>query len=137
MGGLFTLFVDNIPEAMNPKRLYGLFSKFGIVKDVFIPMKKRKATTGSKFGFVRYDCSVAAEIAVPKANGLWCEDKELKVKGVVYEKWVKNSKKRGYSQYSSWWKVPAVSESEYDWKSGHTEGRDTMKASEWRNEVIR
>ncbi|KAL7180892.1 hypothetical protein ACSBR1_039868 [Camellia fascicularis] len=47
---------------MDPKSLFGLFSKFGIVKDVFIPMKRRKATR-SRFGFVRYDCPVAAEMA--------------------------------------------------------------------------
>lgn len=37
--GLFTIFVDNIPESMGPKSLYILFNKFGSVKDVFIPAK--------------------------------------------------------------------------------------------------
>ncbi|XP_028051975.1 uncharacterized protein LOC114256504 [Camellia sinensis] len=83
VGELFTVFVDNIPESMNPKKLFGLFTKFGIVKDVFIPKKRRKIT-GSRFGFVRYDCSVAAEIAVQRADGLWCDDKALKVKGAEF-----------------------------------------------------
>lgn len=48
-------------------------------------MKRRKAT-GSRFGFVRFDCPVAAEVAVQKANGLWCDNKELKVKGSEYQK---------------------------------------------------
>ncbi|KAL7190868.1 hypothetical protein ACSBR2_023023 [Camellia fascicularis] len=92
MGGLFTIFVDNIPEVMNSKRLLGLFSKFGVVKDVFIPMKRRKATR-SRFDFVRYDCPIAAEVVVQKADGLWCEDKELKIKEAEYVKGVKSNNK--------------------------------------------
>ncbi|KAL7212973.1 hypothetical protein ACSBR2_015635 [Camellia fascicularis] len=46
--GLFTVFVDNIPNSMDPKVLYSLFMKFGIVKDVFIPQKRRKAKNSSK-----------------------------------------------------------------------------------------
>ncbi|KAL7180444.1 hypothetical protein ACSBR1_043613 [Camellia fascicularis] len=69
--GLFTILVDNIPES--------------IVKDVFIPAKRR-IVTGTKFGFVRFDCSVAKNLAVQKANGLWVEDKELKVKNAMFTK---------------------------------------------------
>ncbi|KAL7263702.1 hypothetical protein ACSBR1_001793 [Camellia fascicularis] len=53
--GIFTIFVDNLPESMTPKGLFKLFTKFGIIKDVFIPMKRMKLT-GSRFGFVRYGC---------------------------------------------------------------------------------
>ncbi|GMP42796.1 hypothetical protein CsSME_00012409 [Camellia sinensis var. sinensis] len=84
-GKLFTVFVDNIPDSMNPKSLFQLFAKFGIVKDVFIPKKRRKIT-GSRFGFVRYDCSVAAEMAVQRADGLWCDDKALRVKGAEFKR---------------------------------------------------
>ncbi|KAL7248025.1 hypothetical protein ACSBR2_002843 [Camellia fascicularis] len=66
--GVQTLFVENLPESMNPKGLYTLFTKFGVVKDVFIPFKRKKATR-SRFGFVRYDCPVAAQVAIRKANG--------------------------------------------------------------------
>ncbi|KAL7161401.1 hypothetical protein ACSBR2_041959 [Camellia fascicularis] len=76
---IHTVFVDNFPFLMNPKDLYSLFGKFGVVRDVFIPSKVRKATK-SRFGFVRYDCPVAASVAIQKANGLWCDDKALKVK---------------------------------------------------------
>ncbi|KAL7174929.1 hypothetical protein ACSBR2_028689 [Camellia fascicularis] len=54
-------------------------------KDAFIPAKRRKAT-GSRFGFMRYDCKVGAEMAVLKANGLWCDNKALKVKKVEFKK---------------------------------------------------
>ncbi|KAL7222744.1 hypothetical protein ACSBR1_024446 [Camellia fascicularis] len=83
--GLFTIFVDNLPQSMNPKELYSLFMKFGVVKDVFIPSKTRK-TTRSRFGFVRFDCPVTVEVAIQKANGLWCDDKSLQVKKAEFEK---------------------------------------------------
>ncbi|XP_028068453.1 serine/arginine-rich splicing factor 2-like [Camellia sinensis] len=82
---LITVFVDNIPESMDPPGLFYLFRKFGLVKDVFIPGKRRKATN-SRFGFVRYDCEVAARVAIQKADGLWCGNKALRVKCAEYQK---------------------------------------------------
>ncbi|KAL7204145.1 hypothetical protein ACSBR2_017249 [Camellia fascicularis] len=82
---LFTLFVDNLPESMVPRKLHGLFNKFGVAKDVFIPHKRRKATN-TRFGFIRYDCSIAADVAEQKANGLWVDDKSLSVKVAEYSK---------------------------------------------------
>ncbi|KAL7208256.1 hypothetical protein ACSBR1_030083 [Camellia fascicularis] len=83
--GLFTLFVDGLPNSMDPKSLYSLFGKFGVVKDVFIPSKQRKSL-GTRFGFVRYDCKVAADMAIQKANGLWCDNKALRVKQADVQK---------------------------------------------------
>ncbi|KAL7251598.1 hypothetical protein ACSBR1_013441 [Camellia fascicularis] len=83
--GLFTIFVDEIPNSMNPKSLFTLFNKFGVVKDAFIPAKRSKAT-GSRFGFVRYDYQVAIEIVVLKVDGLWCDNKALKVKKTEFKK---------------------------------------------------
>ncbi|KAL7171408.1 hypothetical protein ACSBR2_036125 [Camellia fascicularis] len=83
--GMHTLFVDNIPESMDPKGLFNLFNKFGIVKDAFIPNKRRKATQ-SRFEFVRYDCMVAAQLAIPKANEIWCEDQSLIIKKAEFDK---------------------------------------------------
>ncbi|GMQ10223.1 hypothetical protein CsSME_00053308 [Camellia sinensis var. sinensis] len=82
---LFTVFVDSLPSSMDPKTLFKLFTKFGIVKDVFIPQKRRKFTN-TRFGFVRFDCSVAARVAVSKANGLWVEDREIQVKMAEYDR---------------------------------------------------
>ncbi|KAL7198229.1 hypothetical protein ACSBR2_020693 [Camellia fascicularis] len=70
---------------MEPKGLYSLFNNFGVVKDVYISFKRRKQTR-SRFGFVRYDCPVAAQMAVQKANGLWCDNRALKVKLADFEK---------------------------------------------------
>ncbi|KAL7161709.1 hypothetical protein ACSBR2_042227 [Camellia fascicularis] len=46
---IVTIFVDNIPDSMGPKGLFNLFRKFGLVKDVFILGKRRKASR-SRFG---------------------------------------------------------------------------------------
>ncbi|KAL7202234.1 hypothetical protein ACSBR1_033830 [Camellia fascicularis] len=45
------------------KGLYSIFVNYGVVMDVFIPNKRRKLTR-SRFGFVRYNCSIAAAVAV-------------------------------------------------------------------------
>ncbi|XP_028062257.1 polyadenylate-binding protein 3-like [Camellia sinensis] len=93
--GLFTIFVDNLPQSMDVRSLFKLFTKFGIVKDAYIPFKRRVATN-SRFGFVRFDCSVAADIAIQKANGLLVDDRELEVKKASHERGsqVEHSKRR-------------------------------------------
>ncbi|XP_028069374.1 serine/arginine-rich splicing factor 2-like [Camellia sinensis] len=85
MHGLHSVFVDNIPLKMDVKSLFKLFTKFGIVKDVFIPFKRRKVSN-SRFGFVRYDCYVASDIAIQKANGLLVDDKVLVVKNATFDR---------------------------------------------------
>ncbi|KAL7246672.1 hypothetical protein ACSBR2_001723 [Camellia fascicularis] len=82
---IHSVFVDNIPETMGAKGLYSIFSNYGVVLDVFIPNKRRQMTR-TRFGFVRYNCSVAADMAVQKANGLWCDDRALKVKMAEFGK---------------------------------------------------
>ncbi|KAL7176401.1 hypothetical protein ACSBR2_029856 [Camellia fascicularis] len=76
---IHSIFGDNLPESMGTRGLYNIFSNYGIVMDAFIPNKRRKMTR-SRFGFVRYNCSVAADIAVQKEHGLWCDDRALRVK---------------------------------------------------------
>ncbi|KAL7164645.1 hypothetical protein ACSBR2_040526 [Camellia fascicularis] len=83
--GTYTLFVDELLESTKPKGLYSLFNNFGAVKDVYISFKRRKQMR-SRFGFVRYDCPVAAQMAVQKANGLWCDNIALKLKLADFEK---------------------------------------------------
>ncbi|KAL7239706.1 hypothetical protein ACSBR2_005566 [Camellia fascicularis] len=83
--GLFSVFMDNIPSKMDAKSLFKFFSKFGIVKDAFIP-SKRRLVSNSRFGFVRFDCYVAADIAIQKANGLLVDDKVLEVKTATLDR---------------------------------------------------
>ncbi|KAI8525690.1 hypothetical protein RHMOL_Rhmol13G0248900 [Rhododendron molle] len=79
----FTLFVDNIPESKDLKWFWWAFNKFGVVRDAFIPYKRSKRT-GNKFGFVRYDCHVAAGMAISKMNGVWVDDARLFVKEACF-----------------------------------------------------
>ncbi|KAL7251876.1 hypothetical protein ACSBR1_013679 [Camellia fascicularis] len=97
--GLFTLFADNIPKAMNPRGLHELFTKFGVVRDVFIPQKRRRSSN-TRFGFMWYDCHIAANVAAQKANELWVDDRKLTVKTAEYgkdngeNKWLKPAIRR-------------------------------------------
>ncbi|XP_028115972.1 uncharacterized protein LOC114313753 [Camellia sinensis] len=68
---------------MEPKGLSNLFMKFGVVKDVFIPHKRRQVTQ-SRFGFVRFSCEVVAKVALQNANGLWVDGKVLLVKNTDF-----------------------------------------------------
>ncbi|KAL7238970.1 hypothetical protein ACSBR2_004965 [Camellia fascicularis] len=45
---------------------------------------KRRVVTNSRFRFVRFDCSVAADIVIQKANGLLVDDRVLEVKKATY-----------------------------------------------------
>ncbi|KAL7171937.1 hypothetical protein ACSBR2_031598 [Camellia fascicularis] len=83
--GLFTAFVDDILSTMDAKALFKLFIKFGIVKDTYIPFKIRKVTN-SRFGFVRYNCSIVASVAIQKGNGLLVDDSMLEVKMAAYDR---------------------------------------------------
>ncbi|KAL7191426.1 hypothetical protein ACSBR2_023494 [Camellia fascicularis] len=83
--GFFTVFLDDLPNSMDPKSLFSMFGKFGVVRDFFIPTKRRKGT-GTQFEFVRYDCRVVTNMAIQKADGLWCDNKALRVKKADYQK---------------------------------------------------
>ncbi|KAH7846502.1 hypothetical protein Vadar_014743 [Vaccinium darrowii] len=67
--GWITLFVDNLPDGVSHSWLGNLFNEYGVVKDIYLPVKRSKVT-GRHFGFIRYNCSVSADIAVAKTNGM-------------------------------------------------------------------
>ncbi|KAL7238237.1 hypothetical protein ACSBR2_004357 [Camellia fascicularis] len=80
------------------KSLFKLFSKFGIVQDVFIPFKRR-IVSNSRFGFVRFDCHVVANVAIQKANGLPVDDTVLEVKNATYDRRNKKEHSRSKPQF--------------------------------------
>ncbi|KAH7844858.1 hypothetical protein Vadar_032408 [Vaccinium darrowii] len=63
----------------------------------FVPGKR----SGSKSGFVRYDCHVSAGVAISKAHGLWIDDKKLFVKIASFGQDVnrQNGKQRNHHGY--------------------------------------
>ncbi|KAI8526063.1 hypothetical protein RHMOL_Rhmol13G0279800 [Rhododendron molle] len=80
----FTLYVGSLPEDVGRQWLWKTFNNFGVVKDVYIPLK-RSRVSGNRFGFVRYNCSVSADVAILRANGLWIHDKKHFVKRATFE----------------------------------------------------
>ncbi|CAL5327246.1 unnamed protein product [Camellia sinensis] len=104
------IFVDDIPDSMDPRRLHSLFSNFGVVRDVFIPFKRRK-TTHTKFDFVKYDCPVAANMAVQKTDRLWCDDKALKVKLAEFGKEVIGKQRSAHPIYGRQFKSKSIAAS--------------------------
>lgn len=81
---LTTLFIDNLPDDSSSVWVRNLFSKFGRVRDLFIPSKKSKIT-GLRFGFVRFGRRDEAISAIAKASGLWIWGNKLVVKLARFE----------------------------------------------------
>ncbi|KAH7851355.1 hypothetical protein Vadar_010463 [Vaccinium darrowii] len=73
------LTYDNLPEDTSQSWLKKLFNEYGVVKEVFIPSKRSKAT-GRRFVFVRYDCDISTHVATSKTHGMWIEECKLFVK---------------------------------------------------------
>ncbi|GAB2302434.1 Serine arginine-rich splicing factor 2 [Dionaea muscipula] len=67
---------------MDQRDLHKLFNDYGIVTDAFIPNKRSRR--GTRFSFVRYNCEVAAGMAVEKGNGLCIHDREIRVEIAAY-----------------------------------------------------
>ncbi|GMP36756.1 hypothetical protein CsSME_00008773 [Camellia sinensis var. sinensis] len=65
--------------------------------NVFIP-SKRRVVSHSRFGFVRFDCNVAAGIAIQKANGLLVDDKVLEVKAATLDRRKREEHNRRYPE---------------------------------------
>lgn len=94
MASLITLFVDNLGQKVDNALLRRKFSDYGVVKDVFIPMKRGK-NSGRRFGFVRFDCPVSVDIAVEKANGIRLLGNIIYVKLAAFNKYGVPSNKPG------------------------------------------
>ncbi|GAB2279522.1 hypothetical protein Dimus_014162 [Dionaea muscipula] len=71
---LISLFVEDIQESMEYVEMKSLFAKFGV------------ESIEQAIRLIGYECSVAADVAIQKSNGLWIKDKELKVKLADFHK---------------------------------------------------
>ncbi|KAH7835723.1 hypothetical protein Vadar_029210 [Vaccinium darrowii] len=85
MANLITLFVDNLADKVDPFSLRRKFTDYGIVRDVFIPNKRGK-NSRKRFGFVRFDCPVSADVAIEKANGSRFLENTIIVKRAAFNK---------------------------------------------------
>ncbi|PSS24040.1 Polyadenylate-binding protein like [Actinidia chinensis var. chinensis] len=86
---VITLFIDNLPNPVDKNWLMKTFSKFGKIRDVFIPVKRN--ISGNRFGFVRFECPNAANRAIRTLNGTWSYDKQLGVKIAGYSRNINHS----------------------------------------------
>lgn len=91
-----TIFVDNLPVQIRKIWVYNLFSRFGKIRDIFIPFKKSKIT-GRKFGFVRFYNSKEASFAISNVDRTWWWDHLLVVK---YARFLKDQDRQIYHQQS-------------------------------------
>lgn len=73
-----TAFVDNLPELIRKIWVYNLFSKYGKIRDIYIPNKKSKVS-GNNFGFVRFFLIKDAEKAIAEINNSWYWGMKLRV----------------------------------------------------------
>ncbi|GAB2279256.1 hypothetical protein Dimus_013902 [Dionaea muscipula] len=76
------VFVENLPEQAGRREIFSLFSPFGCVTHVFVPMNLSRS--GSKFDLVRFDSEMAAGLAILKVDGLKLKDKFLHVKRAAF-----------------------------------------------------
>ncbi|KAH7834790.1 hypothetical protein Vadar_019745 [Vaccinium darrowii] len=89
-----TIFVDNQPIQIRKIWVHNLFSRFGKVRDVFIPFKTSKIS-GRKFGFVRFNRLEEASLAIANVDKTWRWDHLLAVK---YARFLKNRDRQIYYQ---------------------------------------
>ncbi|GFY85619.1 hypothetical protein Acr_04g0003570 [Actinidia rufa] len=85
---VITLF-NNLPNPVDKNWLMKTFSKFGKIRDVFIPLKRN--ISGNRFGFLRFECPIAANRAIRTLNGTWSYDKQLGVKIAGYSRNINHS----------------------------------------------
>lgn len=84
-GGLFTIYVDNLPNSVGIPWLRKFFGNFGSVVEAYLP-NKRSRKSGNRFGFIRYDSSRDADFAISKANGIWVGKRYLIVERACYDR---------------------------------------------------
>ncbi|KAH7853522.1 hypothetical protein Vadar_003541 [Vaccinium darrowii] len=88
----FTVYVDNLPNGVGVPWFHKIFSNFGVIMDLYLPIR-RSIRTGNRFGFIRYVSTNGAQQAVAKGNGIWIGKKLLIVERALYDKL---SPKEGY-----------------------------------------
>lgn len=89
-----TIFADNLRVGIRKVWVYNLFSKYGKIREVFIPNKRSKITNQS-FGLVRF-CGISeATLAIAKIHDSWCRGKKLMVK---YARFLRIQDRQGEQQ---------------------------------------
>ncbi|KAL6984090.1 hypothetical protein U1Q18_017466 [Sarracenia purpurea var. burkii] len=74
-----TIFIDNLPDKMDPRWLGYIFCKIGDVLYVFI-LRRRRTSSNTRYGFVTFSSQRGVALAIARFNGFWCMDRRLQVR---------------------------------------------------------
>ncbi|CAO2834640.1 unnamed protein product [Amaranthus hypochondriacus] len=80
-----TLFIDGLPQGISKEWLWDVFAEHGGVNDIFISRKRRPANSNA-FGFVRFNKSEDARVAIEKLNGRIIKGKKMAVTIAKYNR---------------------------------------------------
>ena len=72
------LFIGNLAPDVDDQLLYGIFSKYGTISNLFV--KKDHITKESRFSFVKFQTRAMAENARENANHLKIKSRQIRVK---------------------------------------------------------
>ncbi|KAI8570602.1 hypothetical protein RHMOL_Rhmol01G0048300 [Rhododendron molle] len=90
--------MDNLYDEIPKTWIYNLFSRFGKIRDIYIPNKRSKIT-GRRFCFVRFEVNREAEQAITRTAGIWVRDLKLVVKIARFMKKTEGNQDRSSNQW--------------------------------------
>ena len=90
--GISSIFVNNIPDIVDSRWLFGIFEKCGAIEEVYIPFKRNRG--GRKFDFIRYKEEGSAVRAVKTFNRVWLLDHSLGVNMARFNRGVEHTSLR-------------------------------------------
>lgn len=127
-----TVFVDNLPHQIRKIWVYNLFSRFGALRNIFIPNKSSKIT-GQDFAFVRFTRIEDAEAAISNINNSWYWGQKLVVKFARFLKkddtidpQMSSYKNSFNSKPYQWKQIPQI-----HWKQNHQIHHSNLHAKKW------
>ncbi|KAI8525263.1 hypothetical protein RHMOL_Rhmol13G0217000 [Rhododendron molle] len=115
-GEFSTVFVDNLPLEIRKVWIFNLFSKFGQIREPYIPLKRSKISR-NRFAFVRFNKREEAAHAIAQINGSWVWGHKLVVNFARFQKKIENNLRDARPPY------PNIKEAA---KSGHLAARNQI-----------
>lgn len=129
-----TVFVDNLPDPIRKIWVYNLFSRFGKIRDLFIPVKKSKITC-RKFGFVRFFRVEDAEMAIETVKDSWYWDHRLVVKFARFLR--KEDGQGNQTHFNNHWKQNQQFMHVKEWSQKQQKSSNAKRGKEiWRRKGI-
>lgn len=117
-----TVFVDNLPSQIRKIWIFNLFSRFGKIRNIFIPNKKSKII-GQNFAFVRFLRIEDAKAAISNIKDSWYWNHKLVAKfpSFLRKEDVQNSKRSPIRNPRDWMQ-----------NTQHNQGTFNNKCNHWK-----